>query len=240
MASSESDERATRIVDAAAGIVGLTRKNRPLVTHLTNIVVANDQANITLAVGGSPLMSLSEEEQDDLLAISTSLLINIGTIHAAQRKVIAKAAKAATKRIPLILDPVGVAATTYRRQVVEDVLSATQPAVIKGNAGEIAFLAGKDASLARGLDSNTADSTSASQLVISLAKRYNTVVILHGPVDYISDGTTVVELSNGSPRLAEITGTGCSLGSVVAAYVGAVVGEGREGRWDVLLASVAA
>ena len=112
--------------------------------------------------------------------------------------------------------------------------------MIKGNAGEIDSLAqavspphalpppatdvqsSTSLSLARGVDSSQPERSAASFLTWLLARNHSTVVILHGAVDYVSDADLVVELSNGHERLAGVTGTGCNLGSVVAAYVGAL------------------
>ncbi|WOO79923.1 Hydroxyethylthiazole kinase [Vanrija pseudolonga] len=226
-----------QLVDAAAAIVDRTRASTPLVVQLTNIVSANEQANWTLAVGGSPIMSLAEEEQDTLAQLTSSLLINIGTIHAAQRATIARAVAAANAHAkPVIFDPVGVGATAYRQEVAAEVLGS-KLAVVTGNAGEIAYLAGADDSLSRGVDSGRIDPATAASVVRSLATQLGAVVVLHGEVDYISDGEAVAALSNGSARLGELTGTGCGLGSVLGAYVGAV--GGRDKR-DVFAAAVGA
>lgn len=42
--------------------------------------------------------------------------------------------------------------------------------------------------------------------------------MLTGVTDYVSDGTTVVRLSNGNPLLGEITGSGCMVGTAVATF----------------------
>lgn len=125
-------------------------------------------------------------------------------------------------------------------------------AVITGNAGEIAYLAGavsssprktpayvlQGDSLSRGVDSGRIDPASAASVVRALARKHDAVVVLHGEVDYISDGESVAALSNGSARLGELTGTGCALGSVLGAYVGTVGGGGA--TRDVFAAAVGA
>lgn len=93
---------------------------RPLVHSITNTVVQNDCANLTLALGGSPIMSASPEEAVELGKILSSLLINYGTLTTSQREAFEVAGKEANKNgKPVILDPVACGATTLRREGVK-------------------------------------------------------------------------------------------------------------------------
>ena len=44
------------------------------------------------------------------------------------------------------------------------------------------------------------------------------VIVLTGPIDYISDGLSVVIIENGCELLGRITGSGCILGSCIASF----------------------
>ncbi|KAL7420603.1 thiamine biosynthetic bifunctional enzyme [Cryptotrichosporon argae] len=233
-----ADTQVDALLRAAAGVLSLARSSRPVVVHLTNHVVMNDQANVTLAAGGSPLMSMGIEEQEELVRIASAVLVNIGTICRQQAETMKRAGLAAARlNKPVIFDPVGVGATSLRRDVTAELLATFQPAIIKGNGGEIAALAKEDALLARGVDSVETDTATAIRVVRSLAREHHTVAVLHGPDDYVSDGDRVVQLSNGHARLGTITGSGCSLGSVMATYV-AAVGTDRARVFEAAIASV--
>lgn len=58
-----------------------TRNLKPIIHHITNYVTVNDCANVTLAIGASPIMADAIEEVDEITSISNALLINIGTIN---------------------------------------------------------------------------------------------------------------------------------------------------------------
>jgi thiamine-phosphate diphosphorylase / hydroxyethylthiazole kinase len=46
------------------------------------------------------------------------------------------------------------------------------------------------------------------------------IVALTGVTDWVSDGNTVVRLSNGHQLLGEITGSGCMVGTAIATFCG--------------------
>ena len=68
------------LADALAEIFGRIRARRPLVHHLTNWVVMNDTANITLHVGALPVMAAAWEEVAEIAASAQALVVNLGTL----------------------------------------------------------------------------------------------------------------------------------------------------------------
>ena len=131
------------------------RERNPLVHHITNYVTVNDCANACLAVGGSPVMADALEEAADMSGISDALVLNIGTLNADKVKAMILAGKAANKKgIPVIFDPVGCGATSFRNRMAEELLKQVHMAVIRGNVSEIQSLAGKDAQT-KGVDAGT-------------------------------------------------------------------------------------
>lgn len=119
------------------------RQNRPLVHNITNIVAANFSANGLLALGASPIMAAAIEEMESVPALSNAVVINIGTLIGKEVEAMELAGKTANRLgIPLILDPVGVGATPFRRQTVETLVDQIHFTAIRGNAGELATLAG--------------------------------------------------------------------------------------------------
>lgn len=203
-------------------VVDKIREKQPLVFHITNTVTINDCANITLAVGASPLMSFCEEEQEEILSFASALVLNIGTMDKNMQEIVVKAGEKANKLgKPVILDPVGAGATTARKKLVEELLQKVKFAVIKGNVAEIKAIYGMENTTNRGVDS-VEELENSEEIAKILAKRYNTVIAITGKEDVISDGVNVIKIYNGTPTLGKITGTGCMTASLIGSACGAV------------------
>lgn len=195
------------------------RTTNPLIHNITNIVVANYAANGLLAIGASPIMADAEEEIVELANISAALAINIGTLDAAKIRAMHLAGISANKAgIPTVLDPVGVGATQFRQQTTAKLLSDVQFSVIRGNAGELAHLAGV-AWQAKGVDAGQGGDVDIAEIALKVAQKYRCIAAVSGEVDYISDGQQVVEIHNGKPLFPKITGSGCLLGAFIAAFL---------------------
>jgi len=121
----------------------------------------------------------------------------------------------------VVFDPVGVGATSFRRSAADEILNTWQATVIKGNAAEIGTLAKTTEVQTKGIDSVGSGFSDPAAVVKALARRERCIVVMTGPQDYISDGHTVIRLSNGHPMLGDITGSGCIVGTVVASFCGA-------------------
>src|SRR5699024_12852504 len=102
-------------------IIKQVREHQPLIYNLTNQVVTNFSANGLLAFGASPAMTQAPEEARDMTTIANGVLINIGTEPSVEAMIIA-GQTANEHNIPVVLDPVAVAASTFRKQVVETLL----------------------------------------------------------------------------------------------------------------------
>lgn len=210
------------------------RQHNPLVHNITNLVSAHFTANGLLAIGASPLMSSAHEEMAELANLSHALAINMGTATPAQidaMMIAGRAMNALGK--PVVFDPVGVAATSYRQKNASDILSAVKVTLIRGNAGEIAHLAGVEWS-AHGVDAGHGDDDALAHIAKSCAKKYDTLVALSGATDYLSDGETVITVQNGTPLFPKITASGCLLGGVCGAFL-AVADDGLAGVLDAVL-----
>lgn len=55
------------------------RETSPLVHCISNLVSANDCANIVLAAGASPIMADDPEEVEEITALSRALCLSLGT-----------------------------------------------------------------------------------------------------------------------------------------------------------------
>ncbi|SDJ13756.1 hydroxyethylthiazole kinase [Salimicrobium halophilum] len=191
------------------------REERPLVHHITNEVVMNFSANGLLAFGGSPVMAKEREEVEEIASVASALVLNIGTIRKEDIETMIKAGQAANKAgVPVLLDPVGAGATTFRKQAVQRIVQEVDVSVVKGNAGEIAALADIPLKV-KGVDAE--EEGDAEEIAVEAAKRIQTMVVVTGKRDVISNGEEFTTSSHGTPLLGSITGAGCLLGSLMAA-----------------------
>ncbi|WP_221892839.1 hydroxyethylthiazole kinase [Cetobacterium sp. 2G large] len=207
------------LVDEVVLALKNTKEKTPLVYHLTNTVTINDCANITLAIGGSPLMSFCIEEIEEIIEFSSSVVLNIGTMDKSMETMAVEVGKIANKlKKPIILDPVGVGATKARKNLVNALLKEIKFTVIKGNMAEIKSILNID-SLSRGVDSLEKDD-SGEKLVKLAAKKFNSVIAITGEIDYIGNQEIVFKVMNGHKKMELVTGTGCMISSLIGAFLG--------------------
>lgn len=198
-------------------IVEQVRKKQPLIHHLTNDVVVNFTANGLLAFGGSPIMAKEFDEMEDMASIADGVLINIGTMIKQELDAMIVAGKTANRRgIPVVLDPVGVAASNFRCNAVQTLLKEINFTAIKGNAGEMAHLV-DIAWETKGVESVDDDVSQLEEIAIKVARKYNTIAIVTGEIDVICKDDQVKTNKTGHVLLTKITGAGCLLGSIVTA-----------------------
>lgn len=200
-----------------AEIVERVRTVKPLVHHITNYVVMNETANLTLCTGARPVMAHAKEEVEEMVSAANALVLNIGTLSSAQVDAMILAGRRANERhVPVILDPVGAGATAFRTQTAQRLLDELSIAVTRCNASEMASLAGRK-SRTRGVDSGVVDDDIAD-VAAEFAQRHKCVSAVTGAVDTVTDGTRLALVRNGHAMMSEVTGTGCMATSVVAAY----------------------
>jgi hydroxyethylthiazole kinase len=193
------------------------REKRPLVHHITNYVTVNDCANITLCVGGAPVMADAVEEVEEMVHLAGALVLNIGTLNSGQVGSMLMAGRMANKlSIPIVLDPVGAGATKLRTEVALKLLKELDISILKGNAGEIGVLAGTGG-IVRGVDSMGVQGDPA-KVSCELARSLDATVIMSGATDVISDGKRTFLVDNGHPLMGSISGTGCMAASVAGAF----------------------
>ena len=200
------------------------RTTTPLVHCITNYVTVNDCANALLACGGSPIMSDEPLDVGDIQTICGGLVLNIGTLN--ERTIAgmhAAAARATELGHPIVLDPVGAGASKLRTETAGALLDAYDVKVIRGNMSEMKALAGTAAST-RGVDVNPDDVVTDENLASnasfakSLAAETGAIVAITGAIDLVADAERAFAIRNGSPVMGKITGAGCMLTCVTAAY----------------------
>ena len=201
------------------------RQKSPLVHCITNYVTVNDCANMLLASGGSPIMADDPGDAVEITSICGGLTINIGTLN--QRTI--PAMLAAGKRAnelghPVVLDPVGAGASTLRTDTALRLLKEVKFAVIRGNISEIKTLA-SGSGTTKGVDADVADRVTEDNLDVAvsfvkeLARRIGAVIAVTGAIDIVADEERAFCIRNGRPEMSSITGTGCQLSALTAAFV---------------------
>jgi hydroxyethylthiazole kinase len=194
------------------------RDRKPLVHQITNYVVMNETANATLALGALPVMAHAREEVAEMARLAGALVLNIGTLSPAWVEAMLLAGSAANDAgVPVVLDPVGAGATSYRTDTAKRILDEVDVAVLRGNAGEVATLVGIDAEM-RGVESIAAGGD-AAEIARSAATALGVVASVTGPVDHVSDGVRVAAIANGDPLLASVTGTGCMSSAITGCFL---------------------
>lgn len=227
-------------IDIAQKVVELLNRlknKKPLIHNITNYVTVNDCANILLAIGASPIMADDLKESADITSIASALVINIGTLNERTiESMIASGKKANELNIPVVLDPVGAGASSFRNETTKRILEEIKISVLRGNMSEIKFIAGLE-SETKGVDASESDLKSYSdegiRVAKSLAKRFNCTVAITGVCDIVSDGEKSVTIENGTKMLSNVTGTGCMTTALVGGYLGAC-----ETKEDLFIAAV--
>jgi len=187
----------------ASSLLERLRTERIRVHAITNAAAQTLTANLLLAAGGVPSLTVAPEEVTSFTRRSSALLVNLGTLDRDRREAIPRAiATARDHAKPWMLDPVFVEASPPRLEFARSCL-ARGPCVLRCNAGEFAALAGEDA-------------TPGS--VQAFANNHAIVVALTGAVDLITDGTRLIRIENGHPLMGYVTAMGCAGTALVTAF----------------------
>ena len=201
------------------------REKSPLIHNITNYVTVNDCANMVLACGASPIMADDKEEVAEIQTICAGLNINIGTLNSRTIESMKIAGMRANELgHPAVLDPVGVGASTFRTSTANELIKAVKFTVIRGNISEIKTLA-VGTGTTKGVDADIADRVTEENLdeVVAFVKKFagrtGAVIAVTGAIDLVADAKKAYCNSIGHPMMSSITGTGCQLSALTAAFV---------------------
>lgn len=190
----------------------------PLIHNITNFVVMNSSANMLLAIGASPVMAHCLEEVEEMASFASALVLNIGTLQQDWVTSMLHAAKVANSRgIPVILDPVGAGATRLRTDTVKRIMDECSVTVLRGNCSEILSL-GSSSIKTKGVDSSLTLSEERVVAAREMAAEMKCIIAMSGEEDCITDGERTFRVRNGHPIMTRVTGTGCGLSAVTAAF----------------------
>lgn len=196
------------------------RAQHPLLHCISNIVSANDCANLALAVGASPIMAQAPEESAEISSSSRAVVLNTGTPSEDKFLACLRSGLAAQEKgIPTVLDPVGIGSSSWRLTHTQELLESFTPSILRINFSEsqtLLHIGGAN----HGVDSPSVGlSRRRIASACSLAFKLNSVVLLSGKEDLITDGTRLLRISGGNDNMARVTGTGCMLSVLCGAFL---------------------
>lgn len=199
------------------------REENPVLHCISNIVTANDCANILLAAGASPTMAYEPCEVAEINSLCGGLVCNMGAIpYFESMRIAAKTADSLSR--PIIIDPVGLAFSQYRRDKFYELIRGKKIAAIRGNLSEIRAIE-EDGNTSGRIDVSKEDEDAShdmkmpTELVLKLARRLDSIVIASGARDFLSDGKRVFAVDNGSSLMKKVSGMGC----MSSAFLGAAL-----------------
>jgi hydroxyethylthiazole kinase len=201
------------------------RTRAPKIHCLTNPVTMRDVANVLLTAGGSAIMAQSPKEAAEITAICHGTLLNTGVPDEEKFLACMLAGKKANELgHPVVLDPVGIGGSTFRREHLDELLQQVQISVIRCNQEEASVLLGHSLSQSGGVESSLHLSSAVQEtLSKQLARKYSAVAYISGKQDMVSDGRSTRVLVGGDDRMRRLTGSGCMLSSLIALFAAAGV-----------------
>lgn len=222
--------------------VDAVRQAAPLIHCITNPITANDCANILLACGASPIMAEHPAEAAEITTLCAGLSLNMGMPQQETLSSMLLAGRQANALSrPVVLDPVGIGASSLRREMGAALLSEVQFTAIKANVSELKALT-EGSACAGGVDASESDAATPRSLPAihalakSLACDTRSTVIVTGAIDVITDGKRSFFCYNGHPMQTKITGCGCMLAVLIAAFLAA----SPDKAWEAAAAAVCA
>lgn len=191
---------------------------KPFCYGLTNYVAANLSANVLLAVGAAPAIGSAMDWPEAFGRQAGAVWINTAYLMSCEPDVVRRAARAAHESgVPWVLDPVAMGAGAVEYDAVVRDLLEFRPTVLRGNASELITLVGGEGG-AQGVET-TLTSDQALPVLEKAARHMGCIAAVSGAVDYVTDGRKSVAIPGGDARLTQVTGAGCALGALVAAFL---------------------
>ena len=188
-----------------ADILMRLRARAPRVHCITNAVAQTFTANVLLAAGAIPSMTIAKGEIGAFVARADALLVNLGTFDAERRDATAAALEVVgERRTPWVLDPVFIDRSEPR-------------AAYAKNAGRAE--PGCDPAEREGIHECLAGPRRTTTALSQYALDTLAVVALTGAVDRVTDGAQRIAIENGHPLMARVTAMGCAASALTAAFL---------------------
>lgn len=206
-----------KLAEIIANDLVAIQEKKPLIHSITNFVMMNETANAVLCIGAEPIMAHAKEEVEEVVSLAGALVLNIGTLDMDWIDAMELAGKRANELdIPVILDPLGIGATRFRRECSKRLIQNVDISIIRGNIEEVTTLAEVSTEVC-GMKPVPPDADN-EEIAREFASAYGCIVAITGPVDVVSDGSRLVRIGNGDVMLSKVVGTGCMANVLVAAF----------------------
>ena len=193
------------------------RSKQPVVHHITNWVTIFNCAQAVKSIGASPVMAHALEEAAEMTSISSSLVLNIGTLTNELIEGMLISTKTANeKKIPIVLDVCGAGASSLRDSSCLKLINERKIDIVKGNASEVAVIAGYNVRT-KGVDSSEVE-YSLSDIALNLSNKISSVVVITGKTDYVAANGKVAMVDNGTELMGKVVGTGCIAASMIGCF----------------------
>ncbi len=190
--------------DIAAEILARVRSQQPRVHCITNTVAQSLTANVLLAAGAVPSMTVAADEIAQFVGGADALVVNLGTLDSERRQSIEIAIDTASKAgRPWLLDPVFVDRSPSRRAFAAR-LVGKKPSLLRLNSPEFASLSGGEPN---------------EQALAAYAREHGCIVALTGATDIVCDGERMLKIANGDPLMGSVAAMGCAGTALVAAFL---------------------
>ena len=193
------------------------RSKQPVVHHMTNWVTIFNCAQAVKSIGASPVMAHALEEAAEMTSISSALVLNIGTLtNEFIESMLISTKTANEKKIPIVLDVCGAGASSLRNSSCSKLINERKIDVVKGNASEIAAVAGYNVKT-KGVDSSEVEH-SLSDIALNLSNKLSSVAVITGKTDYVAANGKVAMVNNGTELMGKVVGTGCIAASMIGCF----------------------
>ncbi len=201
-------------------IIEKIRITPPIVHCITNPVTVNDCANALLAIGASPTMAHHVAEVAEITSGCQALVCNLGATDDYNAMLLA-AKRASELSHPIVIDPVGVSGSTFRRDMLYQLLEKSHITCIRGNYSEIKALI-TNCNRGPGVDALKTDQAadlSFQEQMTNFAEKNKLILIASGEIDLITNGKKMTTISGGHKLMSKITGTGCMSSALLGAVL---------------------
>ena len=172
-------------------------------------------------------MADAPQEAAEITARCAALCLNLGTLSTARAEAMLHSGQTANRLgLPVVLDPVGAGASSFRTETALQLLREVRVTVIRGNPSELHSLA-LGIENTGGVDAEACDRvteanlTEAVRFAKDFARKTGAVVAMTGAIDIVTDGEAAYCIHNGHPLMSAVTGAGCQLSALTAAFLGA-------------------
>lgn len=228
---------AESVLDGAAQALAALREKAPLVHCMANAQTAGFAVDALLALGADPAVVEDSGEASPFAAVADGVLVDLGAL----TKPYGDAMRAAVSRAnmagrPWALNPVSIGGALPLRTFVAKELMRRFPAVISGEAAEIAYLTGNERAWAHGAAAVRPSIDEVAPQTLRLAGVTHSAVVLSGDVCYVAaEGAPLVAVADEAYALSRrVYGFACMRAALASAFLGTL---GARARWESALAA---